>query len=179
MRTAKMNINSSSKLRNGLQGGFAFGSKAREMMLVNTCKCRTGMEHPVLSPSRRSWSSRADLRFDSAGLCRDLNGLWGFLRPLCPQHPKNAVGPCHTPSTWLHLCCFLRNQLKAACYSLAAIHRFSGKDGNLSTLLYINLYIFSWANMRLLTFHKNHRIELEGTTKGLLVSAPWNEQEHH
>lgn len=88
-----------------------------------------------------------------AGTSMGCGALWGPSVPSTPKHCSEAP-PCHTPTTTcLHLCCFLRNQLNAACYSSAAIHRFSGKDGNLSTLLCINIYIFSWANMRVLKFH--------------------------
>lgn len=48
---------------------------------------------------RRSWSSRADLRLDSAGVSRDLNGLGGSLRALGPQHPKTLQwGPATAPA---------------------------------------------------------------------------------
>lgn len=68
--------------------------KQAEMGLVNLCKCRTGLNHPVLLLSAGTRARGAALHglHSSTRLSRDLTGLWGSLRVLGPQHRKPPRG---------------------------------------------------------------------------------------
>lgn len=113
----------------------------------------------------QEWNTQSSLPSGGAGAAVLTLGL---IQPGCAaaeQGPHKALGVPSTPKQHNGA---LPNPpapgstsvvaLGSRMYSLAAAHRFSGKDGNLHSLLSINLYIFSWANTRLLKFHKNHRI---------------------